>query len=575
MKSSKVDKVITTCYNSNTLRNQSRGERKQKANIYRRNIKQKKKRENRESLCSPTTSTHRKEKVTHPMREQMKRLLSAAAALCMLPGMAVLPSFGYTASAETAAVVTAAASAVSYQQSAALAALVQRIEEGACGLYLDNQEWTEPEEPLAVGTNLNTQQRYYVRTTTGLSQWGKQCYIYSQGVYSQLFDALPLNGNSYSVKQPFNGNDDILLARTVLQGPAEITPQVLAEAKVMPGAYLRTTTDTETGKFNGSAGHSLIILGYDDTTITVLEGNANGMGAIAESTISYEEFAHRFTTGWNRTVTHIIQPDADVYEKRFGLTYSYAAPPAPAEENAAPVTTAAETATAPVTAAAVTTTTAAVTTSATTAATTTTAAVTTAAASTVLTTTTTAAPQTTILQPRLLASAAPAQLLPAVYTADLIRVTRKTTKVALFLPDAKRFTWSSSDTNIVQVDENGKVTVRQNGKAVITAASSEMRYAFPIEVQVVSWAELGDINLDGSVDPADATLALQIYVDTLVGSGLRDEMTDVQLAHADVDDNGEVSVEDAQNILRFYVEYTLSESGLSPMETWARLLGME
>ncbi len=493
----------------------------------------------------------------------------------MLPGMAVLPSFGYTASAETAAVVTAAASAVSYQQSAALAALVQRIEEGACGLYLDNQEWTEPEEPLAVGTNLNTQQRYYVRTTTGLSQWGKQCYIYSQGVYSQLFDALPLNGNSYSVKQPFNGNDDILLARTVLQGPAEITPQVLAEAKVMPGAYLRTTTDTETGKFNGSAGHSLIILGYDDTTITVLEGNANGMGAIAESTISYEEFAHRFTTGWNRTVTHIIQPDADVYEKRFGLTYSYAAPPAPAEENAAPVTTAAETATAPVTAAAVTTTTAAVTTSATTAATTTTAAVTTAAASTVLTTTTTAAPQTTILQPRLLASAAPAQLLPAVYTADPIRVTRKTTKVALFLPDAKRFTWSSSDTNIVQVDENGKVTVRQNGKAVITAASSEMRYAFPIEVQVVSWAELGDINLDGSVDPADATLALQIYVDTLVGSGLRDEMTDVQLAHADVDDNGEVSVEDAQNILRFYVEYTLSESGLSPMETWARLLGME
>ncbi len=77
------------------------------------------------------------------------------------------------------------------------------------------------------------------------------------------------------------------------------------------------------------------------------------------------------------------------------------------------------------------------------------------------------------------------------------------------------------------------------------------------------------------MDPADATLALQIYVDTLVGSGLRDEMTDVQLAHADVDDNGEVSVEDAQNILRFYVEYTLSESGLSPMETWARLLGME
>ena len=483
----------------------------------------------------------------------MKRLLSAAAALCMLPGMAVLPTFGYTASAETTAVVTAAASAVSYRQSPALAALVQRIEEGACGLYLDNQEWTEPEEPLAVGTSLNTQQKYYVKTSTG--QWnGKQCYIYSQGVYSRLFDALPGNGTW-----------DSALTRTVLQGPAEITPQVLAEARVMPGAYLRTTTDTENGTFNGGAGHSLIILGYDDTTITILEGNADGCGLIREATMSYEEFAHQFTTGWNRTVTHIIQPDASVYSERFGLNYSYIAPvtTAPPAETAS-ATTYTEAVTVPVTAAAaVTTTTEAVTTTT----------VTTTAVTTV--TTTTAAPETTALPLMLAASPAPAQLLPPVYTADPIRVTRKTTQIALFLPEAKSYSWSSSNPGIVQVDETGRVTVRGNGKAVITAVRGEQRYVFPIEAQVISWTELGDINLDGAVDPVDATLALQIYVESLVQEGGISEMTEVQLCRADVDDNGEVSVEDAQNILRFYVEYTLSGTGSSPMETWAMLLGLE
>ena len=496
----------------------------------------------------------------------MKRLLSAAAALCMLPGMAVLPSVGYTACAETAAVVTAAASAVSYRQSAALAALVQRIEEGACGLYLDSQEWAEPEEPLAVGTRLNTQQKYFVKTTTG--QWsGKQCYIYSQGVYSQLFDAIPGNGTW-----------DSALTRKVLQGPAEITPQVLAEARVMPGAYLRTTTDTENGSFNGGAGHSLIILGYDDTTVTILEGNADGWGLIREATMSYEEFAHQFTAGWNRTVTHIIQPDASVYAERFGLTYSYVAPETTAPPAAeAPATTYTEAVPVPVTAAtAVTTTTAATvtTTAATTVTTTTAATVTTTAATTVITTA--AASETTVpLEPMLGASPAPVQLLPPVYTADPIRVTRKTTQVALFLPEAKSFSWSSSNPEIVQVDETGKVTVRCNGKAVITAVRGDQRYVFPIEAQVISWAELGDINLDGAVDPVDATLALQIYVESLVQDGGISEMTDVQMSRADVDDNGEVSVEDAQNILRFYVEYTLSGTGTSPMETWAWLLGLE
>ena len=517
------------------------------------------------------------------MREQFKRLISAAAALSMLPGIAAAPYTGVSAYAVT--VSAAAASAAQYGQSAAFAARVQSIEDGACGLYAD-RNGTLPEESLAVGTYMNKQRLYYVSTATGQSWNGKQCYIYAQGVYSMLFDALPLNGTASTAE-----------ARVVLQGPAEITPEVLREARVMPGAYLRTTPDTENGTFNGNAGHSLIILGYDDRQITVLEGNADGYGLIREATMSYEEFAHQFTTGWGRTVTHIIQPDESVYIARYGMTYA-SVPSAPAVTTAYTAPTTVTTTTTTTTTAATTVTTVTTTAATTTAATTTTAAATTIAATTTAATTTiaattfTAVPETSapmlsafysetpLSQPLASAAVLPdtdqgALLTPTVYTADPILITRKTTQIALFLPESKSFSWSSSAPDIVLVDESGRVTVRSNGEALITAERGNMRYEFPVSVRIVGWAALGDINFDGIVDPTDAALALSVYVDGLVGSGKTADMTADQLSRADVDDSGAISIEDAQNILRFYVEYTLSGSGKSPMETWARLLSLE
>ena len=518
------------------------------------------------------------------MREQIKRLISAAAAICLLPGMTAAPYSGVPCYAVTAS--AAAASAAQYGQSAAFAAKVQQIEEGACGLYLD-RDGTLPENPLAVGTALNKYQTYFVRTTSGDSWNGRQCYIYSQGVYSQLFDALPLNGTC-----------DTASARTVLQGPAEITPDVLYEARVMPGAYLRTTAN-ENGSFNGSAGHSLIILGYDESQITILEGNADGYGLIRRATMSYEEFAHQFTTGWGRTVTHIIQPDESVYITRYGMIFEdlpyHPATTAPAPAAAAPVTIVGKNSLnaeipesiPPRTTAAAAVTTAAATKATTAAATTVTTAAATTAATTTVTTVTTAAATTVTAKAEIPETAAPVLqqplpvsepapgLLSSVCTADPIRVTRKTTQIALFLPDAKSYVWSSSAPETAQVDENGKVTIRGNGRAVITAERGDLHYEFPILAQIVSWSELGDINLDGSADPSDAAFALSLYVESLVNSGQKTELTDVQFSRADVDDNGIVSIEDAQNILRFYVEYTLSGAGKSPMETWARLLNLD
>lgn len=506
------------------------------------------------------------------MREQLKRLISAAAAICLLPGMTAAPYSGVPCYALT--VSAAAASAAQYGQSAAFAEAVRRIEEGACGLYTD-RDGTLPEQPLAVGTALNKYQTYYVRTTNGGGWNGRQCYIYSQGVYSQLFDALPLNGQYDSES-----------ARVVLQGPAEITPQVLYGHRVMPGAYLRTTAN-EDGSFNGSAGHSLIILGYDAEQITVLEGNADGWGAITESTITYEEFAHRFTRDCKpaaRTVTHVIQPDESVYLARYGMMFDdlpeipftpepaetepaesgpelsypgtpYAGHPAPdVIREYVPQTEPAVTA----------------------AKTTTTAAVTTTKVTTTVTTPAVTVPETAATEYQQPMTASETVLMmPPAYTAEPIRVSRKSTQIALFLPDARSFKWSSSDPDIAQVDGTGKVTVRGNGTAVITASREGTRYEFPICAQIVSWTELGDINMDGSADPGDANIALTLYVESLVGNTARTELTGEQFARADVDDNGVISIEDAQNILLFYVEYTLSGNCKSPVEAWAKLLNLE
>lgn len=507
----------------------------------------------------------RKEKVTQPMREQFKRILSFAAALCMLHGISAASCPNAFADAFTLTASAAAAEAVRVQegQSASFAAKVQNIEAGACGLYAD-RNGTPTGQSLAIGTYMNKYQTYFVRTSSGQGWNGMQCYIYAQGVYSMLFDALPLNGGSESAR-----------TETVLRGPSEITPEVLRNARVMPGAYLRTTANPD-GSFNGSNGHSLIILGYNDTHITVLEGNADGNGYIREATMTYDEFAHQFTKGFNRTVTHIIQPEESVYMSLYGMTFENAPSVTAAATTAATATTTAATTTTETTT--VTTTTVTTTTTTVTTTTTTTAATTAAEVSTTAAETTAPADTTVALAAETEQLAAPIAELPpqrqVVYTADPITVSRKGTKVALFVPDAKAYTWESSDPDVAAVDESGRVSIKGDGEALITAEYDRIRYEFPVSVSIISWAQLGDVDMDGCVSTSDAQTALKVYVETLLSGERELELTPMQFRLLDVDDNGVVGVEDAQLILKFYVEYNVSGNGNSPMETWERLLNL-
>ena len=77
---------------------------------------------------------------------------------------------------------------------------------------------------------------------------------------------------------------------------------------------------------------------------------------------------------------------------------------------------------------------------------------------------------------------------------------------------------------------------------------------------------LGDINDDGTVSVEDAQAALQEYVRGMAHQDLT--FTKKQMLAGDINKDGQITVEDAQHILRYYVSNTLAHTVL----TWEELL---
>lgn len=490
------------------------------------------------------------------MREQFRRILAAACSLCMLPGIISAPAAGAAVTTETIY-----AADTQYADSASFSAKVQEILAGECGVYAD-QYLTVPVS-LPLGSALNTWQTYFVNA--GYGGWsGMQCYIYAQGVYSVLFGEMAGNGG----------------ANDVMNGVWEITPDVLYAHRVMPGAYLRTTANADLS-FNGSYGHSMILLSYNDTTITVLEGNANGAGSIELNTLTYDQFNNRFTTGKSRGVCHVIQPDESFYAERYGMYFSGGNGMMPKDSvmpiavTTQPVTTVTEpaTTTSKVTTAKATTTTTTTTTSATRKTTTTT---TTTAATTV--TTTTAAAVLTVSVPEVTMAADVFEPVESVTSTQPVSENENTiyaekldAPVFFPIPNAEQYTWSSSDPEVVFLIWDGIAIAKNNGIAVITAENETEHLEFEICVDAVNWDVLGDVNADGSVDLIDAVVVMNAYVDSTMSMIADDPLALLPPELADVNGSGDVDLVDAQLILQYYVNTTLQQSDLSAKEAWEQL----
>ncbi len=121
--------------------------------------------------------------------------------------------------------------------------------------------------------------------------------------------------------------------------------------------------------------------------------------------------------------------------------------------------------------------------------------------------------------------------------------------------------WTSSDESVATVDENGNVTAVSGGSAVIEAKTMNWGFAASCEAVVINDEqpeppvtepptptpglkyELGDVNMDGSVDLQDATLALKAALNI-------EQLPEEAIVYADVDGNGSIDLADATNILK-------------------------
>ena len=106
-------------------------------------------------------------------------------------------------------------------------------------------------------------------------------------------------------------------------------------------------------------------------------------------------------------------------------------------------------------------------------------------------------------------------------------------------------TWSSSDEKVATVDKNGFVTAAGVGDVVITATNQGNDYTCAVHVGVY-----GDVNRNGRVESTDSMVTLIAAAD--IRLGMEPSLDAAQLAIADVDGDGKLSVKDAQYILMFY-----------------------
>ena len=107
----------------------------------------------------------------------------------------------------------------------------------------------------------------------------------------------------------------------------------------------------------------------------------------------------------------------------------------------------------------------------------------------------------------------------------------------------EEFYWSSSDSDIAEVDETGRVELKNSGKAVITIRTAHNVQA-ECEIIVMENGILGDTNGDESVDIADALMVAR-YDAGLI------QLDETQLSVSDVNKDGSVDIADSLMIARY------------------------
>lgn len=215
-----------------------------------------------------------------------KRILLFLLSACIISNLLVLEAFAYTSKNETHGTDYA---------------------DGLLGERLENlfrsgiSDCVSPSIP-AVGGSMSTKGSYTITFVNqpGISRVDYQCLAYARAAYSYLF--------GYNV-----GDATYQTAFSSAKGKSTVDYEFFQQLGVRCGAYMRTTNKSS-GDFNANVGHSLLILGYNSDSITTLEGNYNGRGAIGILQYTWEQFNKEQLSGRNRYICGFGQPSASIYD---------------------------------------------------------------------------------------------------------------------------------------------------------------------------------------------------------------------------------------------------------------------
>lgn len=243
--------------------------------------------------------------------KKSKNIIKKFAALSLIVMMAamVIP-FGdfYTVNAASSINSASKASGASYTGSAALASKLDAVFEGKIGLSKSSSFKSTVSAPLG-SSKMTSRNQYYIKNkTTGAVTNGWQCYIYANAVYNTLF-------NEYIGRAASLSHSKVLISG----GSNKASYDQFSKAGVKCGAYMRTTTKSS-GAYNGSAGHSLIVLSYNANNITYLEGNADGHGLVRIVTRTWADFNNNQLSGRSRYICHVVQPTETYYNSLYSAT---------------------------------------------------------------------------------------------------------------------------------------------------------------------------------------------------------------------------------------------------------------
>ena len=177
-----------------------------------------------------------------------------------------------------------------YTTSPALARKLDDIFNGSAGIFWDSACTNEVDTTLGTSPVRNNGVYMFVNPTGGsANNIGTSCFIYANGVYYTLFGESTGSGMG-------ENSESLSLSGT---GSRSLTYNNLKTWGVRQGV----------GALIRASGHSMIVLGYDEETLTILDGNSNGRGLVSISEKTWDEYG-----GY---VEYIIQPTDSHYEELY------------------------------------------------------------------------------------------------------------------------------------------------------------------------------------------------------------------------------------------------------------------